>query len=326
MKRREFIALLGGAAVSVPLAVRGQQKTMPVIGFIGGTSFEEWKEYVNAFHQGLKQAGFVDGQNVATQYRWAEGHYERLPAMAADLVGRNVNVIVAVSPPAAQAAKAASSTIPTVFFLGSDPVQLGLVASFNRPGGNVTGISALANAVGPKRLQLLREIVPAEATNALLVNPANQNAKRDASELQRAADTIGQPLIVVNASTDAEIDAAFADLVQHHVGALIVNPDPFLLGRCGQIAALALRYRVATIFHSHEPVVAGGLISYGASFTDGHRQLGLYTGRILKGEKPADLPVMQSVKFDTAINLRTAKALGLTVPSTLLATADEVIE
>jgi ABC-type uncharacterized transport system substrate-binding protein len=326
MKRREFITLLGGAAAVLPFPARAQQRAMPVIGFIGGTSSEEWKRYVDAFQQGLKQAGFVEGQNVATQYHWAEGHYEKLPAMAAELVGRNVNVIVAIGPPVAQAVKAASSTIPIVFFMGSDPVQLGLVASLNRPGGNITGVSALANAIGPKRLQLLREIVPATATNALLVNPDNQNAKQDALEMQRAADTMGQPLIVVEASTDAEIDAAFADFLRRHVGALIVNPDPFLLGRCERIAALALRDRVATIFHTHEPVVAGGLISYGASFTEGHRQVGVYTGRILKGEKPADLPVMQSIKFETAINLGTAKALGLTVPSTLLVTADEIIE
>jgi putative ABC transport system substrate-binding protein len=325
MKRREFIALLGGAA-AMPLAARAQIAPMPVIGFIGVTSLEEWKRYVDAFHQGLKEAGFVAGQNVAMQYRWAEGHYDRLPAMADDLVGRKVNVIVAIAPPAAQAVKAASQTIPIVFFIGSDPVKLGLVSSLNRPDGNVTGVSMLANVVGPKRLQLLREIVPAAATNALLVNPTNQNAEPDAREMQQAADTMGQPLMVVKASTDAEIDAAFASFPAHRVGALLINPDPFLLGRRDHIVALAQRDRVATIFHTHEPVVAGGLMSYGASFADGHRQAGLYAGRILKGEKPADLPVMQSIKFETVINLKTAKALGLEVPSKLLFTADEVIE
>jgi putative ABC transport system substrate-binding protein len=290
------------------------------------TSFEEWKAYVAAFGQGLKAAGFVEGQNVAIQYRWAEGHYERLPAIVADLVGRHVNVVVAISPPSARAAKAASQTIPIVFFIGSDPVKLGLVESLNRPGGNATGVSMLANVVGPRRLQLLREIVPATATNALLVNPTNQNAEPDTKEMQQAADTMGQPLIVVKASTDAEIDAAFASFPQRRIGGLLVNPDPFLLGRRDQIAALALRDRVATIFHTPEPVRAGGLMSYGASFMDAHRQVGLYTGRILKGEKPADLPVMQSIKFETVINLKTAKALGLEIPPTVLGTADEVIE
>jgi putative ABC transport system substrate-binding protein len=325
MKRREFIFALGGAA-ALPLAARAQQTAMPVIGFIGVTSYDEWKRYVVAFHQGLKAAGYVEGNNVTMQYRWAEGQYDRLPAMAADLVDRKVDVIVTIAPPAAVAAKAATQTIPIVFFMGSDPVKFGLVESLNRPGGNATGVSMLANVVGPKRLQLLREIVPATATNALLVNPTNQNAEPDTREMQQAADSMGLPLIVVKASTDAEIDAAFASFRQHRVGGLLVNPDPFLLGRRDQIAARALRDRVATIFHTPEPVMAGGLMSYGASFTDGHRQVGLYTGRILKGEKPADLPVMQSIKFETVINLKTAKALGLEIPPAVLATADEVIE
>jgi putative ABC transport system substrate-binding protein len=326
MRRRNFLKLLGGGvAAGVPLSVRAQQ-SLPVIGFIGVTSYDEWKKYVLAFHQGLKEAGFVEGQSVAVEYRWAEARYDRLPAMAADLVTRKVNVIVAVAPPAAVAVKAASQTIPIVFFMGSDPVKLGLVTSLNRPGGNITGVSALANAIGAKRLQLLREIVPAAATNAMIVNPTNQNAEPDVREMRTAADTLGQPLIVANASTDAEIEAAFAGFPQHRVGALLVNPDPFLLGRRDRIAALALRNRVATIFHTHEPVVAGGLMSYGASFADAHRQAGVYTGRVLKGEKPADLPVLQSAKFETVINLKTAKALGLEVPSKLLFTADEVIE
>jgi putative ABC transport system substrate-binding protein len=325
MKRRAFIALVSGAAVFAPLAALAQQP-MPVIGFIGVTSLEEWKRNVDAFHQGLKESGFIEGRNVSIEYRWAEGRYERLPAMVADLVGRKVNVIVAIAPPAALAVKAGNPTIPTVFFMGSDPVQFGLVASLNRPGGNVTGVSMLANIVGPKRLQLLREVVPAAATYALLVNPANQNAEPDAREMQTAAGTMGQPLVVVKASTDAEIDAAFLSFPQHRVGALLVNPDPFLLGRRNRIVALATRDRLATIFHTPEPVAAGGLMSYGASFADGHRQAGLYTGRILKGEKPADLPVMQSTTFETVINLKTAKALGLEIPPKLLFTADEVIE
>jgi putative ABC transport system substrate-binding protein len=325
MKRRAFIVLVSGAAVFAPCVARAQQP-MPVIGFIGVTSLEEWKRNVDAFHQGLKESGFIEGRNVSIEYRWAEGRYERLPAMVADLVGRKVNVIVAIAPPAALAVKAGNPTIPTVFFMGSDPVQFGLVASLNRPGGNITGVSMLANIVGPKRLQLLREVVPAAATYALLVNPANQNAEPDAREMQTAAGTMGQPLVVVKASTDAEIDAAFLSFPQHRVGALLVNPDPFLLGRRNRIVALATRDRLATIFHTPEPVAAGGLMSYGASFADGHRQAGLYTGRILKGEKPADLPVMQSTTFETVINLKTAKALGLEIPPKLLFTADEVIE
>jgi putative ABC transport system substrate-binding protein len=328
MRRREFIALLGGAAAAPalwPHAARAQQP-MPVIDFIGVTSPEEWKRNVDAFLQGLKETGFVDGQNVTIEYRWAEGHYDRLPAMAADLVGRKVSVIVAIAPPAAVAVKTATANIPVVFFMGSDPVQFGLVASLNRPGANVTGVSMLANIVGPKRLQIMREIVPSAATYALLVNPTNQNAEPDAKEMQAAAATTGQPLVVVKASTADEIDGAFASFPRLHVGALLVNPDPFLLGRHERIVTLARRDRLPTIFHTPEPVMAGGLISYGASFADGHRQAGRYTGRILKGEKPADLPVMQSTTFETVINLKTAKALGLEIPSKLLFTADEVIE
>jgi putative ABC transport system substrate-binding protein len=303
-----------------------QRPALPVIGFIGVTSYAEWSNYVAAFHRGLSETGYVDGRNVSMEYRWAEGRYDQLPGMAADLVRRQVDVIVTVAPPAALAAKAATATIPIVFFMGSDPVKLGLVASLNRPGGNITGVTALANDIGAKRLQMLREVVPAAATNAVLVNPTNQNAERDATALQAAAETMGQPLIVVKASTDADIDAAFATFPQHRVGALVVNPDPFLLGRRARIAELAARYRVATIFHTQEPVEAGGLMSYGASFTDAHRQAGIYTGKILKGVKPADLPVPRSTKFDLVINLKTAKTLGLTIPPTLLASADEVIE
>jgi len=324
MKRREFMILFGAAA-AYPLAARAQVP-MPVIGFIGVTSLEEWKRYVDAFHRGLQEAGFVAGRNVALEYRWAEGRYDQLPAMASDLVGRKVNVIVAVAPPAAQAVKAATGTIPTVFFMGSDPVKLGIVASLNRPGGNVTGVSMLANQVGPKRLQLLREIMPAVTGFALLVNPTNPNAEPDVTEMRAAAGTMSQPLAIVKASTDADIDAAFAGFPQQRIGALLVNPDPFLLGRRDRIVALAGRHRMATIFHTPEPVVAGGLMSYGSSFAEGHREAGVYTGRILKGEKPADLPVMQSAKFETVINLKTAKALGLEVPAKLLFTADEVIE
>jgi putative ABC transport system substrate-binding protein len=325
MRRREFIAALASAAAAWPLAAHAQQ-TPPVIGFIGLTSFDEWKKYVDAFHQGLGEAGYVAGRNVTMEYRWAEGHYERLPAMAADLVERKVDVIVPIAPPATLAVKAATQRIPVVFFMGSDPVKLGLVASLNRPGGNMTGVTALANAVGAKRLQLLREIVPHSTTSGLLVNPTNQNAEPDVKDAQTAADTIGHTLVVVKATTDAEIDAAFDILKQRGVGGLAVNPDPFLLGRRDRIAKLAERNRIATIFHTHEPVVAGGLISYGASFPEAHRQAGRYVARVLKGEKPADLPVPLATTFETVINLKTARSLDLTIPPSLLATADEVIE
>jgi putative ABC transport system substrate-binding protein len=326
MNRRHVITLLGSAAAAVsPLAARAQQAT-PVIGFIGLTSFDEWKRYVEAFHQGLGEAGYVAGRNVAMEYRWAEGQYDRLPAMAADLAARKVNVIVTVAPPATLAAKAATQVIPIVFFMGSDPVKLGLIASFNRPGGNITGVTALANAIGAKRLQLLHEIVPQSPVSALLVNPTNQNAEPDIKEMQAAANALRQTLVVAKASSDADVDAAFAMFKERKVGGLIVNPDPFLLGRGDRIAVQAQRDRLPTIFHTHEPVVAGGLMSYGASFPDAHRQVGVYVARILKGEKPADLPVPQSSKFEMVINLKTARALGITMPHALVATADEVIE
>ena len=323
LNRRELLALAGLASVW-PHAVAGQ--TMPVIGFIGVTSFDEWKRYVTAFHQGLGEAGFVAGRNVAVEYRWAESQYDRLPAMAADLIARKVNVIVAVAPPAALAVKAATQSIPIVFFMGSDPVKLGLVPNINRPGGNITGVSALANEIGAKRLQMLREVAPQSQTTGLLVNPTNANAEPDTKALQAAANGLKATLVVAKASTDAEIDTAFEMLHQSKVGGLNVNPDPFLLGRRARIAASAARNHMATIFHTHEPVEAGGLMSYGASFPDAHRQAGLYTARILKGEKPGDLPIQQSSKFEMAINLKTARALGISVPPSLLATADQVIE
>jgi putative ABC transport system substrate-binding protein len=325
MQRREFIAWLGGALASLPPGAPAQP-AMPVIGFLGLSSYDEWKKYVIAFHQGLNQSGFAEGRNLAMQYRWAEGRYDRLSEMAIDLVDCKVDIIVVIAPPAALAAKAATRTIPIVFFMGSDPVKYGLVASLNRPGSNITGVSALSNATGARRFQLLREIVPAGATNALLVNPTNQNSDPDTREIQAAAESMKQQLIVVKASSDAEIEIAFAGFPQQRVGALLINPDPFLLGQADRIAALALRYRVASIFYTREAAAAGGLMSYGASFTDAHRQVGIYTARILKGEKPADLPVVQPTEFETVVNLKTAKALGLAVPATLLGLADEVIE
>jgi putative ABC transport system substrate-binding protein len=328
MKRREFITLLGGTA-AWPLAVRAQQAPTAVIGFLGLTSQSEWGKFVLALNNGLAETGYVEGRNLRIEYRWADGHYDRLPDMAADLVRRKVDVIVTIAPPATLAAKAATTTIPIVFFMGSDPVQHGVVASLNRPGGNITGVTVLANEIGVKRLELLREITPgsvAAGVIALLLNSTNQNAEPDARAARNAAAVVGQELAVVNAATDQEIDAAFEGFPRQRVAAVLINPDPFLLGRREQIAALAMQHRLPTIFHVREPVVAGGLMSYGASFADAHRQAGVYVGRILKGEKPGDLPVPQASKFDLVINLKTAKALGLTVPLTLQASADEVIE
>jgi putative ABC transport system substrate-binding protein len=324
MKRREFIALLGGTA-AWPFVARAQQAPMAVIGFLGLTSQSEWGKFVLALNNGLAETGYVEGRNLRIEYRWADGHYDRLPAMAADLVRRKVDVIVTIAPPATLAAKAATTTIPIVFFMGSDPVQHGMVASLNRPGGNITGVTVLANEIGVKRLELLREIAPgsvAAGVIALLLNPTNQNAEPDARAARNAAAVVGQELAVVNAATDP----AFEGFPRQRVAAVLINPDPFLLGRREQIAALAMQHRLPTIFHVREPVVAGGLMSYGASFADAHRQAGVYVGRILKGEKPGDLPVPQASKFELVINLKTAKALGLTVPLTLQASADEVIE
>jgi putative ABC transport system substrate-binding protein len=332
MKRREFLGVLGGAA-AWPLAARAQQppaahaqQSVPVVGFIGLTTFDEWKRYVAAFHQGLGEAGYVAGRNVAMEYRWAEGHYERLPAMAVELVARKVDVIVPVAPPAALAVKAATQSIPVVFFMGSDPVKIGLVPSLNRPGGNITGVSALANDINAKRVQLLHELVPQSSVIAVLVNPTNQNAEVDIGQVQAAADGTRHALIVAKASSGADIDAAFDVFKERHVAGLLINPDPFLLGNRDRIAQLAQRERLPTIFHTSEPVAAGGLLSYGASFPDAHRQVGIYTARVLKGEKPGDLPIPLASKFEMTINLKTARALGITVPSSLLATADEVIE
>jgi putative ABC transport system substrate-binding protein len=326
VRRREFI--LGSAAASWPVVARAQQakQPMPVVGFLGLTSFEEWKTYVEAFHQGLGEAGYVAGRNVIMEYRWSDGHYDRLSPMAADLAARQVNVLVTVAPPAALAAKAATQTIPIVFFMGSDPVKLGLIESFNRPGGNITGVSVLANAIDAKRLQLLHDVVPPSKVSAFLVNPTNQNAEPDIKEVQAAADALGHTLVVAKANTEKEIDDAFALFREKGAGGLIVNPDPFLLGHRERVTTLAARDRLPTIFHTHEPVEAGGLMSYGASFPEGHRQVGLYTARVLKGAKPADLPVPQASKFEMVINLKTARALGVTVPPSLLATADRVIE
>ena len=326
--RRDFITLLSGAVVALPLAARAQQPPMPVIGFLGSASPDAWAGRLLAFRQGLSQIGYVDGKNVAIEYRWAEGQNDRLPAMAADLVRRQVAVIATPgSTPAALAAQAATTTIPIVFSIGGDPVQFGLVASLNRPGGNLTGGTFLSIEVGPKRLELLHELVPMATVVGLLVNPTNPNlAEPTTKNLRAAAHALGLQLHILNASTDRDFDTVFATLIQLQLGALVIGADPFFSSRLEQLAALTVRHAVPTVYQSREFTAAGGLMSYGASFTDTFRTAGVYTGRILKGDKPADLPVQQVVKVELIINLKTAKALGLTVPLPLLGRADEVIE
>jgi putative ABC transport system substrate-binding protein len=323
--RRAFITLLGGAAVAWPLAARAQQPAIPVIGLLAGAQLES-DSVMAAFHQGLGQAGYVEGRNVAIDVHIAEGRYDRLPALAADLVRRQAAVIAAITPVAALAAKAATTTIPIVFLLGSDPVKDGLVASLNRPGGNVTGITFFTNLLSSKRLQLLRELVPNATRIALLLNPNNANADLELHEAQNAVQTIGVQLIVARAGTEREIDAAFASLAQQQAGAVFTAGDAYFYSRRDQIAALAERHRLPTTSSTRDYTQAGVLMSYGAAREDSGRQWGLYVGRVLKGEKASDLPVVQPTRFELAINLKTAKALGLDVPATLLARADEVIE
>jgi putative tryptophan/tyrosine transport system substrate-binding protein len=324
MRRREFIAGLG--TMAWPLAVRAQQAAMPSIGWLGATSAQAVQPYLAAFRKGLNEIGYVEGQNVTIEYRWAEGQYDRLSAMAADLVRRKVTVIAASPSPAAIAAKAATATIPIVFTSGFDAVRIGLVASLNRPGGNITGVSLFSGALSAKRLQLARELAPNPTLIALLVNPTNENAQADTADLKETARAIGQELVLVEASNEKHLDSAFVTIVQRRVAALIVGTDAFFYSRRAQLVALAARYAVPSIFEDREMAEVGGLLAYGASLLDVYRQAGVYTARILKGEKPADLPVQQPTKFDLVINLKTAKALGLTIPETLLATADEVIQ
>jgi putative ABC transport system substrate-binding protein len=326
MKRREFITLFGGAAASWPLLARAQQQAMPVIGLLLGGSPESDAFRVDAVWQGLKQADYVEGQNLAVEYRWARNQYDRLPALAADLVARQVAVLVAVGNAAAAAAKASTATIPIVFEIGDDPVRHGLVASLARPGGNVTGVTFLGGELAVKQLEMLHETVPKPAIIGMLENPTNPNADTVRRNLQAAADVLGRKLLIAKAVVESDIDPALTSLVQQGIGALLVRSDVLFSGRTEQLVAFAARHALPAIYPLHEFATAGGLISYGASLRDALRQVGVYTGRILKGEKPSDLPVQQSTKVELVINLKTAKALGINIPILLLGRADEVIE
>jgi putative tryptophan/tyrosine transport system substrate-binding protein len=326
MQRREFTTLLGGA-VAWPLAARAQQPAMPAIGFLSGGSAAGYAPIVSAFRQGLAEAGYTEGQNLAIEYRWADGQYDRAPALAADLVARRVSVIVAAGGiGSALAAKAASPTIPIVFVSGDDPIRFGLVDSFNRPGGNVTGVSFLLTALEAKRLELLHELLPKATLIAVLVNPSFAAADLRVTAVREAANTLGLQLSILTAGSERDIDNAFASVVEKQAGALIVTSDPFFVSRREQIVFLATRGAVPTAFFTREFTTAGGLMSYGASISDAYRQTGIYAGKVLKGEKPANLPVMQPTKFEFVINLKTARALGLDIPPMMLALADEVIE
>jgi putative ABC transport system substrate-binding protein len=324
--RRKFLATLGGAAATWPLAARAQQGAMPVIGFLNGASPDGYAPYVAAFRQGLREAGTVEGQNATIEYRWAEGHYDRLPALAADLIQRKVTVIAATTSPAARAAKAATSTVPIVFTTGDDPIKLGLVASLNRPGGNVTGVSNLIVELGSKQLGLLRELAPGITAIAVLMNPNFPGTERQLRDVEAAARVLGLQLIVLTASTEREMETAFATMAQKGGVALLLGVDPFFLERRDHIVALAARHAIPAIYPVREFAVAGGLMSYGSDFADSYRQAGIYAGRIVRGEKPADLPVQRSTKFEFVINFKTAKTLGLSVPNSMQLLADEVIE
>jgi putative tryptophan/tyrosine transport system substrate-binding protein len=327
LKRRNFIMLLSGAVAAWPLAGRAQQPAMPVIGYLGGTAPGDYStQVIAAFRAGLSEIGFVEGQNVGIEFRWAEGQYDRLPALAAELVSRGVAVIVAGSLPSALAAKQATSTIPIVFVMGADPVKLGVVASLNRPGGNVTGVYQYFGALGGKRLELIRELVPSLTALAVLSNPKNPNAEDHLDDIRAAARAIDQKIDVFHAGNESEIEAAFAGFAQRGDRALLVADDPFFFFRRDQIVALAARHGIPASYYARAFAGAGGLMSYGSSNEENNREAGIYVGRILKGAKPADLPVLQPTKFELVINLKTAKAIGLDVPLRLQQLADEIIE
>jgi putative tryptophan/tyrosine transport system substrate-binding protein len=325
MRRRDFIKAVAGSSVAWSLAVRAQQTAMPVIGFLRSTSLADATRLVIAFRQGLKEAGFVEGQNVAVEYRSAEDHPDRLPALVADLISRQVAVIVGNNN-AIIAAKAATTTLPIIFATGSDPVRDGLVGSLNRPGGNVTGVAFFASSLGAKRLDLLRQLVPKAPLIAMLVNPGSVDTEAERRDVQASAQRLGQQLIILDASTDRDIETSFATFVQRGAGALMVGTGAFLFSNRERLVALAARHALPAIYADREDAVVGGLMGYGPSIVDAYHQVGIYAGRILKGDKPGDLPVIQSTKFDLVINLKTAKTLSLTIPPTLLAIADEVIE
>jgi putative ABC transport system substrate-binding protein len=327
MRRREFFTLLGGIAIGWPLAAHAQQPAVPVIGFLGSDSPDLYADRLRAFRQGLKEAGYIESDNVTIEYRWAKGHNEELPALAADLVRLRPAVLVASTTPSILALKAATTTIPIVFFTAGDPVALGLVASLNHPGGSLTGTTALTLEVGTKWLQLLHETVPTATAFALLINPTSPSlAEVQTKELQAAAQALGLQLHMLSARTDSEFEIALSTLAELHAGGLVISSDSFFFVNVDRLAALATRYKVPAIFGFREFPKAGGLMSYGADLLDQHRTMGSYVGRILKGEKPADLPVQQSTKVQLVVNLKTGKALGLTMPPSLLLRADEVIE
>jgi putative ABC transport system substrate-binding protein len=327
MKRRRFITLAGSVAIAWPLAAAAQRPAMPVIGFLAAPSPAPYQKYAAAFRQGLREVGYVEGQNTALEYRWADGHYDRLPTMAAELAGRKVAVIAAVGgTPVVLAARSATATIPIIFVMGDDPVRLGLVASLSRPGGNVTGVSLLAVALEAKRMELLREMVPGATLIAMLVNQSNPQAEIQSREVQKAARAIGQQVHIVSASTERELEAAFVTLVEKRAGALMISADTFFTSQAAQLGALTTRHAIPAISPWRDHVEAGSLMSYGTSLTDAYRQAGVYAGRILKGAKPADLPVVQPTKFELVVNLKTAKKLGLAIPRDFLARVDEVIE
>jgi len=325
MKRREFMSLLAGAA-AWPLAARAQQPAMPVMGYLNSRSRDTDTPFLAAFHRGLNETGYVEGQNVAIEYRWADGQYDRLPVLATDLVRRRVTVMAATSTPAALAAKAATSAIPIVFTTAADPIAVGLVDSLSRPSGNVTGVNSYLSDLGAKRLELLRQLVPNDAVIGMLVNPNYPDAESQAKDVKEAARTLGQQVHVVNADSEGDLNRAFATFIELKADALLVSLDSFFLSRREQLVALAARHKIPVMYFARDFVLAGGLMNYGSDLADSYRQAGVYTGRILKGAKPVDLPVLQPTKFELSINTTTAKSLGLSIPDRLLALADEVIE